>query len=198
MRPRATAECRSVNFPMNLKITDRHYRKMNFDNQSIATNIRRSMTLHSSNIRQALESRHLSCPVSGLLDSPMKHVTRVCINKHSANLSELKGSFGKDDETEQSDKFKELRGMAMSEDHIQNDSDVMCSLSLLETGESPLLLSEVSFKQTSEIDRMRQFQSACPLYFTDNERSILDEGHDSVPYDVFAGIIWFAVERLVL
>ena len=195
MRPRATAECRSVNFPMNLKITDRHYRKMNFDNQSIANNIRRSMTLHSSHIRQALESRYLSCPVSGLPDSPMKHVTRVCINKHSANFSELKGSFGKDDETEQSEKPKESHGMTISEGHIQNNNDIMCSLSLLETGESPLLLAEASFKQTSEIDRMRQFQSACPLYFTENERSILDVDHDAVPYDVFAGIIWFAVER---
>jgi hypothetical protein len=194
VRPRETAECKSVNFPMNLKTTDRHYRKMSFDNQNIADNIRQSMTLHSSNIRQVLESRYLSCPASELPDSQMKLVERVCINQHSANFREHKGSIGNDDDVE-SGISKESYAMRMPEGHKQNDTGVLCSLSLLETGESSLLLSEALFNQRSEIDPMRQFQSACPLYFTDNERSILDIGHNAVPCDVFAGIIWFAVER---
>merc|ERR1711957_786289 len=43
--------------------------------------------------------------------------------------------------------------------------------------------------------RKGKFQSARSLYFTENERSILETKGNTVPEDVLAGIIWFAVER---
>ncbi len=191
MQRRETAECKPINFPMKLNTTDRHYRKMNFENRSIADNIRRSMTLRSSNIRQILESRYLSCPLSGLPDSQMKNITEICIYQHSANSLAVVENSGKDDFVEQS---KESYCKGSSEDENQNDNAIQyCSL--LETGESPILLSEALSNQAPETDRIQHFKLACPLYFTDNERSVFAIGHDTVPCDVIAGIIWFAVER---
>ncbi len=194
MQRRETAECKSVNFPMNLKTTDRHYRKMNFDNRSIADNIRRSMTLRSSKIRQILESRHLPCPLSGLPDSQTKNVTEICIYQHSANFLAVEENSGNDDCIEQPETSKESYRIWTSEDKNQNHNVIQCC-SLLETGESPILLSKALYNQAPETDRIQQFKLACPLYFTDNERSVFSIGQDTVPCDVFAGIIWFAVER---
>lgn len=176
----STGAAKTVNFPMNLKTTDRHYRKMTFDAASIVTNIRRSMSLHSPGIRQRLESQYLSCCSSGSSKTEINHVSSY--TKQVSNFSE---------HIKQSERSNESHNMTMTENHKQIDTGIICSLSLLETGESPLLLSGAIFGEAS----MRRFQPAYPLYFNENERSILELDHNAVPCDVFAGIIWFAVER---
>lgn len=167
---------------MNLKTTDRHYRKMTFD-AAVTTNIRRSMSLHSPGIRQRLESQYLSCCSSGSSKTETNHEQVSNFSEHIRSLCEY-------DDLKQTERSNESHHMTMAENHKHIDTGIICSLSLLETGESPLLLSGAIF-----INQMRRFQPAYPLYFNENERSILELDHNAVPSDVVAGIIWFAVER---
>lgn len=188
-----TGAAKTVNFPMNLKTTDRHYRKMTFDARSVVTNIRRSMSLHSPGIRQRLESQYLSCCSSGSSKTETTNVSSY--TKQVSKFSEHLRGLCEYDDLKQSESSNESHHMTMTENHKQIDTGIICSLSLLETGESPLLLSGAIFSEASAINRMRRFQPACPLYFKENERSILELDHNAVPCDVLAGIIWFAVER---
>ena len=166
---------------------------MTFDAASIVTNIRRSMSLHSPGIRQRLESQYLSCCSSGSSKTEINHV--LSYTKQVSNFSEHIRSLCEYDDLKQSERSNESHHMTMTENHKQIDTGIICSLSLLETRESPLLLSGAIFGEASDINRMRRFQPAYPLYFNENERSILELDHNAVPSDVFAGIIWFAVER---
>ncbi|KAL7536225.1 hypothetical protein ACHAXR_009552 [Thalassiosira sp. AJA248-18] len=195
VRPKDTAESQSVNFPMNLKTTNRHFRKMTFD-KCTADNIRPSMTQRGTDIRRLLESRHLSCPISGVHDSETKNSINVSAtrqNKQMTNASEqsVTTEVGvlKSDEVEGD-------GVTHNKDRTdERGAKDGCRLPMVETGKSPLLLSESLFDQTVESKQMWRFQSARPLYFTEYEQSILEMKHETVSDDIFAGIIWLAIER---
>ncbi|KAL9184182.1 hypothetical protein ACHAXT_002268 [Thalassiosira profunda] len=153
VQPKPTSDTQVVNYPMNVITTNRHYRKMMFDDESTEEGVRRSMTQHGTQIRRALESRKFSCAVPG------------------------SGSFKQTDPGARSGSGPDP---ASKPRHVA------------ETGESPLLLSDALFEQRKEI---WQFPAAYPLFFTEAERAVLEIDDRTVPYDVFAGIIWFAVER---
>jgi len=196
-RRKDTAENRSVNFPMNLKTTNRHFRKMKFDERVTTDNIRQSMTLRGTNIRQVLESRYLSCPILGVHNPVIRNAMKNDVGQQQTgdlcvqNASTIKDNF----EITQTD--DSMSASIFNQDTCGQDktnTSAKSSLSLMESHESPLLLSEslLSQRMMAESKRVWEFQSARPLYFTQYERSIL---HDNVPDNVIAGIIWFAVER---
>jgi len=198
-----------VNFPMNLKTTNRHFRKMAFDTKHTENSIRRSMTLRGTDIRRVLESRFLCCPISGVHNADMKNAKKVDARrqiKQMMNFGKQNDCLGKDNQSVvvPSEKVKDYEtGMMTANGHEKvrtNESKKVAkekySLSMIETGQSPLLLSEsLLFGPTRKSKHMWNFHPARPLYFTGNERSILEMKHDTVPDDVIAGIIWFAVER---
>lgn len=207
VQSRDTPERKAVNFPMNLRTTERYYRNMSFDNQSVMDNIRRSMTRRGSDIRHVLESRYLSCPASGVKDPEMKQAIKIyndrrnkqmkAINEHTdsiENSTEYKSEKVKYDQPDVEMNIDTPDGQALPPDNKQNDKG---SLTLLETGKTPLLLSESMLldKSSANVNEIWKFQSARPLYFTEKEHSILDMKHDTVPDDVVAGILWFAIER---
>lgn len=207
VQSRDTPERKTINFPMNLKTTERYYRNMSFDNQSVMDNIRRSMTLRGSDLRHVLESRFLSCPASGVKDPEIKQAIKIyndqrneqmkTINEQTdslGNSTENKSEEVKYDKSDVEMSIDTPDGQALPPDNKQN---AKCSLTLLENGTTPLLLSEsmLLHKSLANDDKIWKFESARPLYFTEKERSILNMEHDTVPDDVAAGILWFAVER---
>jgi len=73
---------------MNLKTIDRQYRKMTLDSDETSTaNIRRSLTLHGTDIRHKLEARYLSCPSSGIQDPVLKQA----IEEYAARKGSIEG-----------------------------------------------------------------------------------------------------------
>jgi len=177
-RPKKTGKHKIVNYPMNLKTTNRHFRKIKFDNKRTENNIRRSMTLHGACIREVLESRYLCCPVSEV----PKKIAGKYTQLSAASSKKYKENTQK----------KVTYPNCHSQPHPNENRQVSNKerlLSMIETDEAPLLLSESTFTLKPNI------QSARPLYFTKNERSLLETKDDTVPEDIFAGIIWLAVER---
>lgn len=146
MRPREKA----ANFPMKLSTIARHQRLLRFDDESIARNIRRSMTRNGVAIRRALDEG-LTCHAHS--NSVGTHVTSA------------------------------------SSDNVEPTDTSQKQLHA-----NPSVLSETSFE--TRLKSCRNVPSAQPLYFTEQEHSILNSD-ESLPDDVLAGIIWFAVERSV-
>ena len=171
VQPKPTSDTQVVNYPMNVRTTNRHYRKMEFDDESTEESVRRSMTQHGTQIRRALESRKSSCAVPGI--GPFKQTETGARSDSGPDPA----SKPYDDE----------------QAHSANDgSKAEHSQLVTETRGSHLLLSDALLEQSKGI---WQVPSACPLYFSEAERAVLEIDDETVPYDVFAGIIWFAVER---
>ena len=215
-RRKDTGDNKSVNYPMNLKTTHRHFRQMTFDDKGTERNVRRSMTLRGTDIREVLESRYLCCPVSEVPPADVVHAMKAAAGRRSnlsGNQPEQKvGTKGTQSAAVPAHNYKEEQPekLVRPSCHTQAPSNANkkvtkeeCSLSMIETGEAPLLLSESFFRQQTSVPaireieshKMRKLPSARPLYFTENELSILEMQHDTVPDDVLAGIIWLAVER---
>ncbi|KAL7546967.1 hypothetical protein ACHAWF_010290 [Thalassiosira exigua] len=245
VRPRDTSEGKSINYPMNLKTTNRHYRNMTFHDDNTTENIRCSMTRHGKVIRRVHESRFLSCPISGVNDSEKKYANEAneglqqarqanatygqkenmcteirgaeievnCMDKpaplnpaHSPKDEQVtgancprsqKGSLVQCLEICSGNGSQVQRNAAIAEVHSpsnRSEDEQEPKLSLIATGDSPLLLSESLFAR-AEGKEVMSHHSARPLYFTEKERSILEMICGTIPDDVSAGIIWFAVER---
>ena len=270
-----------VDFPMNLKTTNRHFRKFpaasGFGVKE-ACRLRQAMTLQSAEIRQELESRYLSCPLTDFgqvgqqsvetndenrminveslderttidsssptakqrqLDNKIESLQQCGVDAsetaqskdNSRKENDLPGSSNQSDadnvplhanvnasstvtsynaidvKTEKStqdqsnEKIKDKtillpqtplafsHGNTQSTDHIQN---------MMEKDPNTLILSESLFEQNlgSKNDAEGDsFESARPLYFTMEEKTILEMSTESISYDVLGGIIWHAIER---
>lgn len=135
MQAKDTPERKGVNFPMNLKTIDRQYRKMTLDSDETSTaNIRRSLTLHGTDIRHRLESRYLSCPASGVNDPVLKQA----IEEYAARKESTQGSHPEEARAfEQNANVEKLSGEGKAS-----------SLSVLEAGKDR---KESSLNQSSGV-----------------------------------------------
>ena len=218
VRPKETEEGNFVNFPMNLRTTNRHYRRMRFDNKHEENSIRKTMTVRGTDIRRIQGSRYLSCPVSKEEFSEAKIVLNDD-HSHHASKEKLCGgdakSVGVEIDATTSDQIVrktnhlgdgQLVGIKLDaaksdQDHVtgspaNKESKETCQLTITDSDKSPLLLSEAVFDPPGECNYSKwRFQSARPLYFAENERLILQMDQDNIPDDVFGGIVWYAVER---
>lgn len=205
VRPKDTEQAKSVNFPMNLKTTNRHFRKMTFDNPCTANNIRQTMTSRGTYIRDVLESRYLCCPVSGVDESETKSALGNLRCRQIEPASEQNNKVGEEAQSAGQElntnqvKIDGQDRMAVSHVYSQFNSTEKSTkdngLSLIETDKSPLLLVDELFSPPLMTNHIWKFQPARPLYFTQKERAVLEMKEDLVPDDVFAGLIWLAIER---
>ncbi|KAK1747056.1 histone H2A deubiquitinase [Skeletonema marinoi] len=176
---------KDVNYPMQLKTTHRHFRVLDDE-------LRPAMTSQGAIIRQGLESKYLSCPITKRSQPSQIEVSGLGGNTHSAILSDKVAE--QQTQKKQSDNGQHVR-VQSSSSSAKNDKDH--NVSIMGSDRPALLLSESLFEQPwhgNETIRWK-FKSAIPLYFTTTEREILQMDTDIIPNDVLAGIIWFAVER---
>ena len=179
MQSKDTPERKGVNFPMNLKTINRQYRKMTLDSDETSTaNIRRSMTLHGTDIRHKLEARYLSCPSSGIQDPVLKQA----IEEYAARKGSTQGCK---DHPEEAHAFKQINATV---EKLSGEGKTS-SLSVLEAGKDK---TESSLNQSSGVWK---FSQADHLHFDKEERAILEMKQGLVPDDVIAGIIWHSIER---
>ncbi|KAL7498376.1 hypothetical protein ACHAWT_006335 [Skeletonema menzelii] len=178
------AEGKDVNYPMQLKTTHRHFRVLDDE-------LRPAMTSQGAIIRQGLESKYLSCPIT-----KRAHPSHIDISELDANTHSAASSTTMAEETTQKkkpDDDKDIRVPYSSITENVKDHEV----TIIENDQPALLLSESLFEQPRQGNGTIswKFKSAIPLYFTDTEKKILQMDADTIPNDVLAGIIWFAVER---
>jgi proteasome lid subunit RPN8/RPN11 len=182
------AEGKKVNFPMQLKTTHRHFRVLDDE-------LRPVMTSQGASIRQDLESKYLSCPITK--------------QSHPQITSEEQGS--EDDKTYSAVSTAEVakqQSQNKRPDDYQQDNYVQscsatktdedCRVAIMEMKSDmhALMLSESLFECQQGNGTIKwKFKSALPLYFTTKEKEILQMDTDAIPNDVLAGIIWLAVER---
>ena len=184
---RRAAEGKKVNFPMHLKTTHRHFRAVNDD-------LRPAMTSQGANIRKDLESKYLLCPVT------VQSYPQIA-SEDKDNIFDFKAQstvFG--DETAQQELPDMPHGNSQScctQSSRMIDNIEGNRVAIMESNRPALLLSESLFAQSQRGHESIKwkFKSAIPLFFTDEERRILQMDTDTIPNDVFAGIIWYAVER---
>lgn len=182
MQSRDTPERKGVNFPMNLKTINRQYRKMTLDSDETSTAIRKSMTLHGTDIRHRLESQYLSCPASGVNDSVLKQA----IKEYAARKGSTQGCK---DHPEEAHAFRQIDATV---EKLSGEGKASSS-SVLEAGKDT---SKSSLNQPSRSE-LWKFSPADHLYFNKEERTILEMKQGLVPDDVIGGIIWHAIERYV-
>jgi len=176
---------KDVNYPMQLKTTHRHFRVLDDE-------LRPAMTSQGAIIRQCLESKYLSCPITKRSQPSQIEVSGLGGNTHSATLSDKVAE--QQTQKKLSDNGQHVR-VQSSSSSAKNDKDH--NVSITGSDRPALLLSESLFEQPwrgNETIRWK-FKSAIPLYFTTTEKEILQMDTDIIPNDVLAGIIWFAVER---
>jgi proteasome lid subunit RPN8/RPN11 len=187
------ADGKKVNFPMQLKTTHRHFRA--FENDEV----RPAMTSSGKDIRQELELKYLSCPITKKANSQLPSddqgsgfdIKAKSVVPHSETAQhEPKGSYQKKlyDTPQLSDQISNGR--------IKSSDEGVCA-AIMESNRPALLLSESlleSHPQGKESIKWK-FKAALPLYFTEREKAILHMDADTISNDVFAGIIWHAVER---
>lgn len=168
-----------MNFPMNLKTIDRQYRKMTLGSDETSTaNIRRSMTLHGTDIRHRLESQYLSCPASGVNDPVLKQA----IKEYAARKGSTQGCK---DHPEEAHAFKQIDATV---EKLSGQGKASSS-SVLEAGK------DTSKSSPDQATGVWKFSPADHLYFNKEERTILEMKQGALPDDVIAGIIWHAIER---
>ena len=155
---------------MNLKTIDRQYRMMTLDSDETSTaNIRRSLTLHGTDIRHRLESRYLSCPASGI----QVPVLKQAIEEYSTRKGSAERYKVQLDDVAHDSKQPYADARHISKSTVENTSDS-------------------SLNQSSGVWK---FSPADHLYFNKEERIILEMKQGTLPDDVIAGIIWHAIER---
>ena len=172
---------------MNLKTIDRQYRKMTLDSDETSTaNIRRSLTLHGTDIRHRLESRYLSCPASGVNDPVLKQA----IEEYAARKGSVERYKDQQDDVTHASKqpYADVRRISKPTDK-QSINSKTSSLSVLEAGKDR---KESSLNQSSGVWK---FLPADHLHFDKEERAILEMKQGTLPDDVIAGVIWHAIER---
>lgn len=169
---------RSVHFPMNLKVTHRHLRKLD------ESELRAEMTLRGEDIRNDIESRYASCPItnsSPVMQGSSNQAMADGATKLVGQAVNANGEVAGNDQT--------------CNDQTCNDQPIGDSNQSHVSAEGTTLLSEDLFDQTETNDTKWKYQSAQPLYFTDLEKTILGGSDETIPFDVMGGVIWVAVER---
>ncbi|KAL7519948.1 hypothetical protein ACHAWX_004702 [Stephanocyclus meneghinianus] len=214
VRKKETATYKSVHFPMNLKTTDRRFRKMPHKDSSWQQ-AREEMSIRGADIRRALEARYLSCPLTNslmaksshdLIDAKISDTSITDRESYSGGSLACKTVVVKEVEC---DTYPRLTLEAQINDYnisaqtaLVNPSPEHSAATIHGNPKSldkktTLLLSERLFCNNNfkAKDPSMIFPEARPLYFTENEKSILDMQFGSASYDVIGGIIWHAVER---
>ena len=189
VRNQVTSTYKNVYFPMNLKTTDRVFRKT-VERES--EQVRQDMTSSGADIRRKLESSYLSCPLTksselepfvDMLDSSLVYDTKR--NDNGDSLNENNGCQGND-----------------HDEHTERAKDTPFEKELIDTTtqgttQTALLLSETMLnKDYNHEPSSWEFIKAQPLYFTEDEKSTINNlSIESDFFDVMGGLIWHAVER---
>lgn len=191
VRNQLTATYKNVQYPMNLKTTDRQFRKIN-DGECNSKQARHEMTTNGVDIRQAQETRYLSCILS---ESSAKQSFDEPINTTATNNTAMNVEVI----SEESELTRQNKLGGSSSQNSQNEVTVDLPEGNVKTKKvSTVLLSESILKQDSKVEPVKwRFPKAGSLYFTEAEKSMMEmpmmNGNDSC--DVIGGIIWHAVER---
>ena len=154
--------------------------------ETSTVNIRRSMTLHGTDIRHRLESQYLSCPTSGVNDPVLKQA----IEEYTARKGSVERYKDQQDDVTHASKqpYADVRRISKPTDK-QSINSKTSSLSVLEVG---IDKSDSSLDQASGVWK---FSPADHLCFNKEESTILEMKQGTVPDDVIAGIIWHSIER---
>ncbi|KAL7454750.1 hypothetical protein ACHAWC_006356 [Mediolabrus comicus] len=187
------ADGKKVNFPMQLKTTHRHFRA--FENDEV----RPAMTSSGKDIRQELESKYLSCPITKKANPQLPNddqgsgfgIKGKSLVPHSETTQhEPKGSH--------KEKLYDIPQLSdqIGNDRIKSSDEGVCA-AIMESNRPALLLSESLFESNPQGKESInwKFKAALPLYFTEREKAMLQMDADAISNDVFAGIIWHAIER---
>lgn len=159
---------------MNLKTTDRQFRKTT-DQSAASDKSRQEMTTRGADIRRALETKYLACPLTNSPPTAGVYDLTNCVIQPP--LTDAKA-----------DSIRNLNAagtaMARSDTGVENDTS--------------LLLSEGMLTQDLKVECSTwKFPKTRRLFFSEIEKSILEmtDQCDVYACDVIGGIIWHAVER---
>ena len=188
VRNQMTATYKNVHYPMNLKTTDRQFRKI-CDSECNPKQARQEMTTNGVDIRQAQETRYLSCV---LTQSSSKRSFDEPINVADVNDTAMNVEVI-------SNKSEIIRENKFEESSSQEEEIVEMTEGDVKTKKvSTVLLSQTILKQDTKVEPIKwRFPKAQPLYFTEIEKSMMETPVMNVndSCDVIGGIIWHAVER---
>ncbi|KAL7504576.1 hypothetical protein ACHAXN_002181 [Cyclotella atomus] len=178
VRNQFTDTYKTVQYPMNLRTSDRQFRKINASSNSMQN--RQSMTASGQNTRRELEQAYLSCPLTNSSNT----------EQSSAITIDATGNATMDGGAPDEEGIGIGSTSPVSRDKLKGGNEANAE------AKSSLLLSEALFKQDAKVEPIKwRFPKARPLYFTDTEKTLLDTPIESDSYDVIGGMIWYAVER---
>ncbi|KAL7466945.1 hypothetical protein ACHAXS_012733 [Conticribra weissflogii] len=213
-----------VNFPMNLKTTNRHFRRFADEPKGEKLeNVRSDMSKRSVWIRNELESTYLSCPLTDFsqLVSPENDLTSF--RKQTLKDSQL-SVLSTDLEPQLAEGHTSSEGLKNTyfESIESGDDNQISRNTIIDLGPDDghtiatrgqskkvvsikgktnsiesfgtLILKEELFEKDHQPERSAS-KTAQPLFFTEKERSILGLKPGDVSFDVIGGVIWLAVER---
>jgi len=214
-----------VNFPMNLKTTNRHFRKFtDKTNGEELEHVRSDMSEKSVRIRNELESIYLACPLTDFsqLASPENDLTTfrkqtLKESQHSTLATNLERQRSEGDITSSGQNHTNV-------DSIEGGDTDLSRNKIIDNYDRSIVSADQPKKTTSpsteevkgqthsiecrgalflteelfEIDQQADISTAKtsqPLFFTEVEKSILGLKPEDVSFDVIGGVIWLAVER---